>query len=81
MKRRTFTAACLGLSSATGETTVDEFYKRLTAFDKLYQTFVNTLCNWPAAGEKCDPNLGHIDYGAFRKAGEAARRLWPAEDK
>lgn len=69
---------CLGNASqaiVTPKTDTVEFYRRLEEFDDVYQKFINNLCHWPAS-ETCRADLGKLDYAAFKKAGEMAKKLW-----
>lgn len=60
----------------------DELSLHLVAFDKAYVHFLRDYCGWTEPGENiCHVGQGHINYGAFRKAREAAKKLFDLKDK
>lgn len=81
MMRRTMIVACLGLPlPASPEPDQQEFYRRIEAFDRHYQAFVNRLCYWPES-TKCRPDLGHTDNHEFLEARKAAMKLFELQEK
>jgi hypothetical protein len=62
----------------------DELRERTLAHEIPYDKFLRKLFGCkptgPTDAENCNPTLGDIDYAAFRKAREAAKKLYDLAD-
>ena len=77
-----FLAAGLCLTAPALAQAPDDLSAKILAFDHAYVAFLHDYCHWSEIQENaCHVSLGHINYGEFRKAREAAKKLFDLVDK